>query len=83
MAMLGALLNGDFKNLVLSKTLEPAVGVEPTKTALQTVAFPPLWLHWLVRAALLPLKQVQCQASFAATTRTRRPFEPDTFRCRD
>ena len=42
MATLGALLNGDFKNLVLSKILEPAVGVEPTKTALQTVASPPL-----------------------------------------
>ena len=67
MATLGALLNGGLKNLVLSKILESAVGVEPTKTALQTVAFPP-WPHWLVRAGLLPLKQVRCQASFAATT---------------
>ena len=54
MATLGAFLNGDFKNLVPSKILEPAVGLEPTKTALQTVAFAP-WLHWLVRVALLPL----------------------------
>ena len=31
-------LNGDFKNLIPGKNLEPVVGLEPTKTALQTVA---------------------------------------------
>ena len=81
--LLESLLNGDFKNLVLSEILEPAVGLEPTKTALQTVAFSPLATLACEGCASSPKAGTMPGEFLPLLLRTRRPFEPDMFRCWD